>query len=82
MEERLFDETVERVLDEINYEAVLTYKDEVIAKVSATDIVGLEEELYKLSRAEEQLVNEIYDETVSGAYDNADDIIKGMKEEF
>lgn len=68
--DELFDRVTEDVLDNVEYEAVLKYDGEVIARISSYSVSGLEEQLRKLEHAEEKLINdEFHDRFENGYYE-------------
>lgn len=58
----LFYESIrERIEDNMEYEAVLKYDGEVVARVTSYSVEGLEEQIRKLEKAEQKKVDEEYD---------------------
>lgn len=60
----LFEQAMERVQNGIEYVATVMYDDERLARVSSSTIEGLQEELYKLERAEKRKVDDEYNERI------------------
>lgn len=60
----LFEQAMERVQNGIEYVATVKYDDERLARVSSSTLEGLQEELYKLERAEQRKVEEEYNERI------------------
>lgn len=58
----LFYESIrEKIEDNIEYEAVLKYDGEVVARVTSYSVEGLEEQIRKLEKAEQKLIDKEYD---------------------
>lgn len=62
--EVLYEQAMERVQNGIEYVATVKYDDEHLARVSSSTLEGLQEELYKLERAEQRKVEEEYNERI------------------
>lgn len=60
----LYEQAMERVQNGIEYVATVKYDDERLARVSSSTLEGLQEELYKLERAEQRKVEEEYNERI------------------
>lgn len=64
VEDTLYEQVKERIENGIEYVATVMYDDERLARVSSSTIEGLQEELYKLERAEKERVAREYDERI------------------
>ena len=60
----LFEQVKERVQNGIEYQATVMYDDELLGEISSSSFEGLQEELYKLERAEQRKVEEEYNERI------------------
>ncbi len=60
----LFEQAKERVQNGIEYVAIVRHDDELLAKVVTHSLESLQEELYKLERAEQRKVEEEYNERI------------------
>lgn len=64
VEDTLYEQVKERIENGIEYVATVMYDDERLARVSSSTLEGLQEELYKLERAEQRKVEEEYNERI------------------
>lgn len=64
VEDTLYEQVKERIENGIEYVATVKYDDERLARVSSSTFEGLQEELYKLERAEKERVAREYDERI------------------
>lgn len=62
--DQLHDEVRERIENGIEYVAVVKFDDERLARVSSYTFEGLQEELYKLERAELARIEQEYNERI------------------
>lgn len=60
----LYEQVMERVQNGIEYVAIVRYDDELLAKVVTHSLESLQEELYKLERAEKRKVDDEYNERI------------------
>lgn len=60
----LYEQAMERIQNGIEYVATVKYDDERLARISSSTLEGLQEELYKLERAEKRRVDQEYDERI------------------
>jgi len=76
--DQLHDEVMERIQNGIEYTATVEFDDERLARVSSYTLEGLQEELYKLERAEQARIEQEYNERIddmSYMHDLENDII-------
>jgi hypothetical protein len=66
--EIIYEKIREDLEEQMSYEAVVKFDGEVYARISSESLTGLQEELYKLEKAEQRKIDEEYDARV----DNAD----------
>ena len=64
VEDTLYEQVKERIENGIEYVATVMYDDERLARVSSSTIEGLQEELYKLERAEKERIAREYNERI------------------
>lgn len=62
--DQLHDEVMERIQNGIEYTATVEFDDERLARVSSYTFEGLQEELYKLERAELARIEQEYNERI------------------
>lgn len=64
VEDTLYEQVKERIENGIEYVATVKYDDERLARVASSTFEGLQEELYKLERAEKRKVDDEYNERI------------------
>jgi len=64
VQDTLYEQARERIENGIQYVATVMYDDERLARISSSTLEGLQEELYKLERAEKKRVEQEYDERI------------------
>ena len=60
----LYEQAMERVQNGIEYVAIVRYDDELVPKVVTHSLESLQEELYKLERAEKERIAREYNERI------------------